>query len=66
MKPKIIDGKPMRIMSKCRFIFGHCGSSFISTVMYKSALAKIITMLGSMFRASIHFRKASTDAVYLL
>ena len=46
MKPKIIDVQPMQRMSECRFIFGHCGRSFISPTMYKSASTKKSRFLG--------------------
>ena len=44
---KIIDDQPMRRMSECRVRFGHCGRSFISPAIYKSASAKIIAISGS-------------------
>ena len=65
MRPKIIEGQPMRRMSECRVRFGHCGRSFISPEIYKSTPAEIIAMSGSMFRASIHFHNSSTNAVHL-
>ena len=65
MKPKIIDGQPVRRMSECRAIFGHCGKPFISPAMYKSVLTKRIAISGSVFRVSIHFRNTSTNAVQL-
>ena len=64
MEPKIIDGQPMQRMSECRVRFGHCGRSITSHVMYSSALTKI-EIWESVFRFSIHFCNASTDAVHL-
>ena len=65
MKPKIIDGQSMQRISKCIVRFVHCGRSFISPSVYKSVSPKIIAMFGSVFRASSHFRNASTDSVHL-
>ena len=65
MIPKIIDNQPMWRMSECRVRFGHCGRSFISPAIYRSASAKIIVISGSMFWASSHFRSVSTDAVHM-
>ena len=49
MIPKIIDNHRIRRMSECRVRFGHCGRSFISPVICKSALAKRIEISGSVF-----------------
>ena len=66
MKPKIKDGQPMQRISECRVIFGHCGRLFLSPVMYKNVLTKIIAMPGSVLQALSHFRNLPTDAVHLL
>ena len=65
MKHKIIDGQPMRRMSDCTVRFVHCGRSFISPEMYKSASTKRITMYGSVLWVSSHFRNASTYTVHM-
>ena len=66
MIPEIIDVQPIKSISGFGFRFGHGGGSFLSPAIYKSASAKRIAMFGSVFRASIHFCSASTDAVHLL
>ena len=65
IKPDIIDSQTMRRMSECTVRFGNCDRPFLSPVIYKSTLTKIITMSGSVFQASIHFRNAPTDNVHL-
>ena len=65
MVPKIIDDQPIRRMSECRVRFGHFFRSFLSPTIYKSVSAKRNKISGSVFRASSHFRSASTDAVHI-
>ena len=65
MKPKIIDDQPMRRMFECRFRFGHCDRSFLSSAIYQSASAKIIAMSGPMFQDLSHVYSASTDTVHI-
>ena len=52
-------------MYECRVKFEHCGKSFLSPAIYKSVLAKKITMYGSVFQASSHFRSASNDNAHI-
>ena len=65
IKPKIIYSQPMGRMSECIVSFGHCGRSFSSPVMYRSALTKRVNMSGSVFRISSHFHNSYTDAFHL-
>ena len=65
MKPKFINDHPIRKISECRVRCEHCGRSFLSPAMYKSLLDKIIAMYGSLFRALIHTRNVSNDAVHM-
>ena len=65
MKPKFINGHPIRRISECRVRCEHCGRSFLSPAMYKSASTKIIVMSGTVFQSLRHFRNASTADVHL-
>ena len=65
MIPKFKDEQPMQMMSKRRLRLVHCGKSFLSPAIYRSAYAKIIVMSGSVFQALIHFHSASTNAIHL-
>ena len=62
---KIIENQLMRKRSECRFRFKNCGGSFLSPVLYKSALDKGTKMYGSVFQSSSHFHNASTDDIHM-
>ena len=66
MIPKIIGEQPIPSISECRVRFGHCGRSFLHLVTYKSLLAKIIAISGSVFQASSHFCSACTNDIHML
>ena len=66
MKPKIIDGQPLRRISYYRDKFGIFFRSFTSPTMYRYASAKRFVMLRSLFCVLRNFCKASTEYVYIL